>query len=397
MLVPAGKINFNNFPKSTSIFRDYFLTHKQYQLNKRVKIDTGKFCNAQCNFCYYLPETNSKLFLKPNDLKEFIPKLLSNGIREFEFSGGEPTLNKQLQEIVEAIICIAQKEDVYQDELHFSIVTNGIKAQEVERTIPQIKEFLFSIHGTEEVHDQIVKAKGSYQRIMEFISHHIEKEHPLLLRVNVVLTNDNIDNIQNEFIDTLKWFIKSGIQINFLPMNFWSSATGIFNQDKIFEGIDNIIEKLYQTIKEFPNNNSLLRSEAINIRYVQICKISPKAREFARGHLDHYFDRHDWNKVWYPQDNLDKLNIHTNLDIEEINTKVILESLAKESSQSHYKDNICATCPELSCDGIKFIDQQKKLIPEETQEDKDKRIEYIDFKKAKHARKFSQSSKSLQS
>lgn len=392
-LTPAGKINFNNFPKSTSIFRDYFMTHKQYQLNKRVKIDTGKFCNAQCHFCYYLPETNSKLFLEPNDLKEIIPKLLANGIREFEFSGGEPTLNKKLKEIVEAIICISQKEDVNEEELHFSIVTNGIRAYEVERTIPQIKEFLFSIHGTEEVHDQIVKAKGSYARIMTFINYHVdfqhdEKEHPLLIRVNVVLTHDNIQNIETEFIDTLKWFIKNGIQINFLPMNFWSQAfaDNQFNQDILFDGISNIIEQLYPTIKEYPNTNPQLRSEAINIRYVQMCKISAKAREFARGHLDHYFDRHDWNKIWYPEDNIDKLNIHTNLDIEEIDSNVILESLAKESSQSHYKDNICAVCPESSCDGIKFVDQQNKLILETTEE-KNKRIEYIDARKARKLNK----------
>lgn len=367
-------LNFNKFIKQQSIFREYFKYSNTYPINKRVKIDTGKFCNASCNFCYYLPHLNSKTFLKEEDLV-FIPKLLANGIREFEFSGGEPTLHPNLQGLINKIITLAKREDVPEEELNFSIVTNGIKVKEASM-IPQLNEFLISIHGTEETHDKIIGSKGAFKRILDFISSNFKQD--FLIRVNVVVSKDNAQNLRSlEFIELLKSFISLNIQINLLPHNFWSEAQAISKNDEteIYNTLNTISDELFpllmlrdvNNLSDYPN--SKLRSPILNIRYAQVCKLDESTQVFARGHLDHYFDQHDWNKIYYPSDaNPDILNNYSNLDTE-INHLSILESLAKESSVSHYKDRICANCKSFSCDGRKIIDQSKNLVFKETIEE----------------------------
>lgn len=369
-------LNFNKIPLVKTIFKNYFQTHNVFPLNKRVKIDTGKFCNASCNFCYYLPHVNSKTHLKVEDLQNFIPKLLANGVREFEFSGGEPTLTPNLPEIVDTIVALALKNDVYEDEISFSIVTNGIRINEVLKEIPRINEVLVSIHGINEDHDQIVNQKGAYKKIRQFLDTFNPEE--TLVRVNVVISKDNTQNlIKPEFIDLLRYFLDTGIQVNLLPMNFWSQASLTQpitkeQEQEIYDTIDTISEELFSTIitNEISNVPSPfkkeLRSNIFNIRYAQKCKLNEAAQAFVRGHIDHYFDQHDWNKIWYPDDsNPDILNNYSNLDTEEITPKAIIKSYTHEASTSHYKDKICARCPELSCDGRKYIDQKNHLLFEE--------------------------------
>lgn len=387
---PEGFLNFNTIPLRPTIFRDYFKSHKQYPLNKRVKIDTGKFCNASCNFCYYLPHVNNKTWLEVDDLYNFIPKLLSNGVREFEFSGGEPTLLKNLKQIVSEIKTIAMRNDVYPDELSISIVTNGIRINETIEDIPSINEVLISIHGIEEDHDKIVHQTGAYKHIKRFLdTYNPEKT---LVRVNTVISKDNYINLRKpEFISLLNSFLNDGIQVNLLPMNFWSDSQPISKDDEqgIYSTIDFIADELFSTIlvNEISNTPSKfskkLRSDLFNIRYAQKCRLNEAAQGFVRGHLDHYFDQHDWNKIWYPDDsNPQKLNNFSNLDIEEITLDTIIKNYTTEASTSHYKDKICANCPELSCDGRKYIDQKNKLLFNETSFERTTRINYARIRKA---------------
>ena len=387
---PEGFLNFNTIPLRPTIFRNYFKSHKQYPLNKRVKIDTGKFCNASCNFCYYLPHVNNRTQLEVDDLYNFIPKLLSNGVREFEFSGGEPTLLKNLKQIVLEIKTIAMRNDVYPDELSISIVTNGIRINETIEDIPSINEVLISIHGIEEDHDKIVHQTGAYKHIKRFLdTYNPEKT---LVRVNTVISKDNYLNLRKpEFISLLNSFINDGIQVNLLPMNFWSDSQPISKEDEqgIYSTIDFIADELFPTIlvNEISNTPSRfsknLRSDIFNIRYAQKCRLNEAAQCFVRGHLDHYFDQHDWNKIWYPDDsNPQKLNNFSNLDIEEITLDTIIKNYTVEASTSHYKDKICANCPELSCDGRKYIDQKNKLLFNETSFERTTRINYARIRKA---------------
>ena len=137
-------------------------------LNTRVKIDTGKFCNARCQFCYYYDSIKVRDFLTLDEVKEsgYIPKLFAKGITEFEFSGGEPTLCYELDEIIAYIKEVGKKHNI---EPKFSVVSNGYFLDELVTRCPDITEVLISLHGTNETHIGVTKIKDSFNRIVNFI------------------------------------------------------------------------------------------------------------------------------------------------------------------------------------------------------------------------------------
>ena len=152
--------------------------------NQKVKIDTGKFCNARCYFCYYLDRVKERDFLTLEEVLDstFIGTLLQKGIRKFEFSGGEPTLCWDLGEIINYIRYLA--ENAYRidpEELHFSIVTNGFILRDKYKTISNrdhgeyiitpaeyqyVEEILFSLHGHKALHQEITKINQTKNSIM---------------------------------------------------------------------------------------------------------------------------------------------------------------------------------------------------------------------------------------
>ena len=363
-------------------------------LNTRVKIDTGKFCNARCQFCYYYDSIKIRDFLTLNEVKEsgYIPKLFSKGITEFEFSGGEPTLCYELDQIIAYIKEVGKK---YNIEPKFSVVSNGYFLDELVTRCPDITEVLISLHGNNKTHVGVTKIKDSYNRIVNFIEKYslLESDQlPILIRINVVVTGDNLNN---EFYELLKSYIKKGIQINFLPLNFWSDASGQTITKEQYKKIYNSINWFTYTLdKELKGTTwkSLLKrnqkykdihgANLLNIRYAEICKLDKSSIPYSVSHYEHFFDKKDWNKIFYPndkgkpQDSFYKKNLF--FFNRELNRFHLEKTLLDDAGLSHYIDTICKDClyfKTLKCDGIKYINQDTKTIYKETEDELNDRVQ----------------------
>lgn len=363
-------------------------------LNTRVKIDTGKFCNARCQFCYYYDSIKIRDFLTLDEVKEsgYIPKLFSKGITEFEFSGGEPTLCYELDEIIAYIKEVGKKHNI---EPKFSVVSNGYFLDELVTRCPNITEVLISLHGDSKTHVGVTKLKDSFNRIVNFIEKYSQLESdqlPILIRINVVVTGDNLNN---EFYELLKSYIKKGIQINFLPLNFWSDASGqtITKEQykKIYDSINWFTYTLDKELKGTTWKSLLKRNQKykdihganlLNIRYAEICKLDKSSIPYSVSHYEHFFDKKDWNKIFYPndkgkpQDSFYKKNFFFfNREL----TRFHLEkTLLDDAGLSHYVDTICKDClyfKTLKCDGIKYINQDTKTIYKETEDELNDRVQ----------------------
>jgi len=363
-------------------------------LNTRVKIDTGKFCNARCQFCYYYDSIKIRDFLTLDEVKEsgYIPKLFSKGITEFEFSGGEPTLCYELDEIIAYIKEVGKKHNI---EPKFSVVSNGYFLDELVTRCPDITEVLISLHGDSKTHVGVTKIKDSFNRIVNFIEKYSQLESdqlPILIRINVVVTGDNLNN---EFYELLKSYIKKGIQINFLPLNFWSDASGqTITKEQYKKIYDSINWFTYTLDKESKGTTwkSLLKrnqkykdihgANLLNIRYAEICKLDKSSIPYSVSHYEHFFDKKDWNKIFYPndkgkpQDSFYKKNFFFfNREL----TRFHLEkTLLDDAGLSHYVDTICKDClyfKTLKCDGIKYINQDTKTIYKETEDELNDRVQ----------------------
>ena len=363
-------------------------------LNTRVKIDTGKFCNARCQFCYYYDSIKIRDFLTLDEVKEsgYIPKLFAKGITEFEFSGGEPTLCYELDQIIAYIKEVGKKHNI---EPKFSVVSNGYFLDELVTRCPDITEVLISLHGDSKTHVGVTKIKDSYNRIVKFIEKYSQLESdqlPILIRINVVVTGDNLNN---EFYDLLKSYIKKGIQINFLPLNFWSDASGqtITKEQykKIYDSINWFTYTLDKELKGTTWKSLLKRNQKykdihganlLNIRYAEICRLDKSSIPYSVSHYEHFFDKKDWNKIFYPndkgkpQDSFYKKNFF--FFNRELNRFHLEKTLLDDAGLSHYVDTVCKEClyfKTLKCDGIKYINQDTKTIYIETEEELNFRIQ----------------------
>lgn len=414
---------------------------KRQKLNKRVKIDTGKFCNARCNFCYYLDRVKERDFLTIDEVMErrLAEDLLERGIREFEFSGGEPTLCWDLGEIIKYIRYIAKESySIEPHNLHFSIVTNGTILRDKYKPITNkdhgqkiitppeymyVEEILFSLHGHRELHQSITKLNNSYDKIVDFIDEWIggivglgeqipSPDSPDLntwnlnsmikkIRINIVVGPETfIPTAESQrFIRMILGYMKAGIQINLLPMNAWDCASNQIAEQAFYEGITDGINYFLSNLHlgrfmltrenlkyRFENGSNLF-----NIRYFSPCLIKPKYKaytQFIVNHYDHLFDRSDWNKVLYPEEqssaHTSKIykNVYSPLNI---NPASMAKAFFKDANQSHYVDRICADCNQfknLKCDGQKYTNQKTNQIIYNT---KEIRTQYVNSQHPHHS------------
>lgn len=382
-----------------------------YQLNKRVKIDTGKFCNARCKFCYYIDRVKERDFLTIEEVQDhaFIEKLLADGIREFEFSGGEPTTCWDLLPITEYIIYIAREMfQIPREDLHFSVVTNGYllrdkyKAEKVRDhkqvniygpQFKHIEEILFSLHGNKSLHNKTTGLAKSFDRIIDFIDEWLnEKDNPteptyLLqyvskIRINVVVQENTFTGEEgNSFALLLCEYMSRGIQVNLLPHNTWDASNIDKEQSQSFferirENISMFLDVLDVRFPMLEQNNkrywNRYNSNLFNIRYYSPCQITKtrfeKYRKYVVSHFDHLFDCSDWNKYYYPHEayieHMDK-TLKNIFPSDKMTDENLLLKYLDDANQSHFVDKTCANCKDfinLKCDGQKYTNQKTKEI-----------------------------------
>ena len=115
-------------------------------------------CNSRCITCMQWKQ-KSHNELTTQEVNKILAQLKKIGIRSISFTGGEPTLRKDLSEIIEIA-----------NDLHFdniTLATNGLlltREKAVGFIENGLKEIIISIDGTGKVHDYVRGIKGSYIR-----------------------------------------------------------------------------------------------------------------------------------------------------------------------------------------------------------------------------------------
>jgi MoaA/NifB/PqqE/SkfB family radical SAM enzyme len=153
----------------------------------RIVIELTNRCNLSCGHCF------DERHAASGDLSlEVIDKVLregkSCGIEQLSFTGGEPTIHRGFEEIIERVSAAGYR---------FSFVSNGTSFPKIYPLLLKHRGcFLgvtFSLDGArEETHDQL-RGKGSYRSVMRAASICVVKELPFTL--NMVLTAQNRDEI----------------------------------------------------------------------------------------------------------------------------------------------------------------------------------------------------------
>lgn len=226
------------------------------KLTERVKIITGAACNVKCRFCYYYYFYISKEEPTTEYIKNELLYAKRHGIKDVDFSGGEPTVRKDLPELLAFAKALGFR--------YRCIVTNGVLLSDekyVKKLVDAgLNEVLFSIHGhNAETHDYLTQVPGSFKRLIKGMK--IIKDYGLRLRTNTTVTKINVKHL-SELSELLLKFEPRAV--NFIKFNPWSSAYRLMLEmaaryPVVAFHVKKAIDILNPTIKK------------ITVRYVPFC------------------------------------------------------------------------------------------------------------------------------
>ncbi len=244
---------------------------------KRVKIVTGLKCNIRCVFCYY--RDNLKM---PNRQYEKIVRDLhyawKHGVRQVDFSGGEPTVHPDLPRLITEAKKIGME--------RVCIITNGLKLAdkkyaEILRDAG-IDETLFSLHGSNpDIHEKITTVRGSFKRIIAAIENMAELG--VKVRTNTVVNRLNYNNL-NKIAQLIIRF--NPIQVNFITLNDWCYAKHLV--DKLMLSYEEMAPVLQEACDVLSSSVPI-----VNVRYIPFCFMR-EYEKFVCNHKQIMYDPFEW-------------------------------------------------------------------------------------------------------
>jgi MoaA/NifB/PqqE/SkfB family radical SAM enzyme len=171
---------------------------------KKAAILDYSGCNAKCIHCNRgaLNDSDDLDSLSDEEILEAIEVLKSRGVRGFNFSGGEPTLNPSLDMFIE---CAADKNEKGKPRNRVSISTNGSWGDDARNKLIEyhqlgVKKIGLSLDGFEKTHDSVRGFPGLHDKVMGIIEAAIscrEDGTPIPhVNLNVVAQPKNVDELE---------------------------------------------------------------------------------------------------------------------------------------------------------------------------------------------------------
>lgn len=140
-------------------------------------------CNNACRDCIsHNVKRHSKRFIVPEDLM-YLDELFHvtpNDI--WTISGGEPTMSKYLDSIIDYAYSISSHINMYSNGRNLSLINDC--------TLSKIERLLVPIYGTEQTHNLYVSSNNAYNETIESMSG-IIKNDPNKLEIKLMLDNSN--------------------------------------------------------------------------------------------------------------------------------------------------------------------------------------------------------------
>ena len=233
-------------------------------------------CNSRCITCMQWKQ-KSYDELTTEEVSKILIQLKKLGIRSVSFTGGEPTLRRDLSEIIK------KANDLDFDNI--TMATNGLLSTK-EKAVSFLengpREITISIDGTGEVHDYVRGIKGSYERsikTLKILTELRDSRYPYLgIRIATTLMKPTLNGI-TKVIDIAKelnvtWGMNLIDTSPFFFKGIDASGLRIDNQD--LNKLNELIEKLHEIKIE---NSGLIDSSHAALEYAKkYCK-DPKRKD----------------------------------------------------------------------------------------------------------------------
>jgi len=229
-------------------------------ITKRIDINLGYTCNADCPFCYY--KLSKQVKQKKKDLTTFEAKRLlcyikKKGKEIVDFTGGEPTIREDIFELVAFAKRLGFTE--------ISIITNGLKLADKNflknLVAAGVNDILFSVHGyTSEMHDELVGVQGAFEKLTHAMNN-AKQIGTLRMRSNTVVNGLNFKYV----FEITELLHSLGVQhVNFILFNPIVEAVCV--EKEVNVRYSEASPYLKQALDAFQD-----KFERITIRYLPFC------------------------------------------------------------------------------------------------------------------------------
>jgi polysaccharide pyruvyl transferase WcaK-like protein/sulfatase maturation enzyme AslB (radical SAM superfamily) len=179
-----------------------------------IQFPINDICNARCQMCN-IWQQKYDYQISPQELRVALSNSLYTEVRGVGVNGGEPTLRKDVAEIVDVLFeCLPKLSSI-------ALITNALNSSQAIERIHQIGEVIqnrggkldvmVSLDGVGDVHDRVRGRKGNFEnavRVIDFI-----KSSPLVSsnRLGCTVIKENVFGIE----DLLEFALEKNIYIKY--------------------------------------------------------------------------------------------------------------------------------------------------------------------------------------
>ena len=255
-------------------------------LSRRGVLWLGQTCNLRCYFCYFLNRIDDAShpehpFMTLEKAKEICHTLrYFYGDTAIDIQGGEPTIHPEIYELI--AYC-------HEIGLYPTLITNGLALANIDKLAKfkeaGVRDFLVSLHGIDEIHDEVVCRKGAYVKIIQAIENMCELKVPF--RFNCTMSKPVVPLLPEIAQKAIDYGANA---VNFIAFNpFEDQETGIRTHDNV---------PAYSDIKKSLGIAMEMLEEAgieCNVRYLPLCMAEERHRKNFYNFQQLPYDHHEWN------------------------------------------------------------------------------------------------------
>lgn len=192
--------------RSHNIFRNikYLTSQRPYPIEKPIVLQfpVTDICNSACQMCR-IWENKSSDDISPDKLRKGLSNSLFSEVVSVGLNGGEPTLRKDLPEIVTVLFEKLPK-------LQFiALITNGYDYENVTKAIREIGEIvrvnnaylnvMVSLDGYGEMHDRIRGKSGIFESAQKVIDFAVASPLVQNVQIGYTIIKDNVFGLADLF------------------------------------------------------------------------------------------------------------------------------------------------------------------------------------------------------
>lgn len=177
---------------------------KPWKLKKPVVIQfpVNDICNARCQMCN-IWQQKFDYQITPAELEKALSNPLFSEVRGIGINGGEPTLRKDLAELIDVLYRKLPKLS------NISLITNSLNSGQVIERINEIGtvikahsghlDVMTSLDGVGEVHDRVRGRKGNFENVDKVIDFIQDSELVSSYRLGCTVIKENIYGVHDLF------------------------------------------------------------------------------------------------------------------------------------------------------------------------------------------------------